>query len=59
LLESKTFIKYLGILLDSNLSWKAHIDYISLKISKTIGIISRLRHDNFISIFSNSFYPSL
>ena len=28
----------------SNLSWKAHIDYISLKISKTIGIISRLRY---------------
>ena len=35
-LESKTFVKYLGILLDSNLSWKAHIDYISLKISKQL-----------------------
>ena len=43
-LESKTFVKYLGILLDNNLSWKALIDYISLKISKTIGILSRLRY---------------
>ena len=43
-LESKTFVKYLCILLDNNLSWKALIDYISLKISKTIGILSRLRY---------------
>ena len=43
-LERKTFVKYLGVLIDSNLSWKSHVDYISLKISKTIGIISQLRH---------------
>ena len=28
----------------SNLSWKDHINYISTKISKGIGIIARLRH---------------
>ena len=43
-LERKNFAKYLGVLIDNNLSWKHHIDYIALKISKTIGIISRLRH---------------
>ena len=43
-LERKNFFKYLGVLIDNNLSWKHHIDYIALKISKTIGIISRLRH---------------
>ena len=43
-LERKNFVKYLGVLIDNNLSWKHHIDYIALKISKTIGIISRLRH---------------
>ena len=34
-------MKYLGILIDNNLSWKYHIDYIS---SKGIGMITRLRH---------------
>ena len=43
-LERKYFVKYLGVLIDNNLSWKFHVDYIALKISKTIGIISRLRH---------------
>ena len=43
-LEQKTFVKYLGILTDNNLSWKYHIDYISSKVSKGIGMIARLRH---------------
>ena len=43
-LERKSFVKYLGVMIDNNLSWKFHVDYIALKISKTIGIISRLRH---------------
>ena len=42
LLDRKTYIKYLGILIDSNLTWKYH--YITSKISKTIGVIARLRH---------------
>jgi len=43
-LEHKTCVKYLGVLIDGNLSWKHHIKYISMKISKGIGIIARLRH---------------
>ena len=43
-LERKTYVKYLGVLIDENLSWKHHINYISTKISKGIGIIARLRH---------------
>ena len=43
-LEQKTFVKYLGILIDNNLSWKYHIDYISSKVSKGIDMIARLRH---------------
>ncbi len=42
--EYKEFVKYLGVLIDSNLTWKYHIDNISSKISKAIGIIARLRH---------------
>ena len=43
-LECKEYIKYLGIIIDCHLSWKHHIDYIALKISKNVGIISKLRH---------------
>ena len=43
-LEFKEFVKYLGILIDNNFSWKYHIDYIVIKISRTIGLISKLRH---------------
>ena len=28
-LERKTYVKYLGVLIDENLSWKHHINYIS------------------------------
>ena len=37
-------MKYLGVLIDENLSWKHHINYIYTKISKGIGIIIRLKH---------------
>ena len=40
LFDQKTYIKYLGILIDSNLTWKYHISYITPKISKTIGVIA-------------------
>ena len=43
-LESKEYIKYLGILIDKNLTWKHHIDTVSLKISKTVGLLAKLRH---------------
>jgi hypothetical protein len=34
---------FLGIVLTENLKWKAHVDYISKKISKTVGILNRLK----------------
>ena len=43
-LERKDFVKFLGILIDCNFKWKHHINSILLKISKTIGILARLRH---------------
>ena len=43
-LERKSYIKYLGVLIDENLSWKHHILHIASKISTSIGIIARLRH---------------
>ena len=60
-LERKNFVKYLGVLIDNNLSWKYHIDFIALKISKTIGIISRLRHfiptSILLNIYRSLIYP--
>ena len=43
-LEIKNSIKYLGVLIDEKLYWKNHIDSVITKISKTIGIITKLRH---------------
>ena len=37
---------YLGIILDKNLNWKSHVEALSKKISKTVGIMNRLK--NFI-----------
>ena len=36
--------KYLGITFDSNLTWKSHINELCLKLSKTVGILSKVRH---------------
>ena len=43
-LECKNYVKYLGVLIDENLSRKYHMAHIASKISKTTGIIARLRH---------------
>ena len=37
-------MKYLGVLIDKNLSWKYHIDAIATKIGKNVGLIAKLRH---------------
>ena len=57
-LESKVYIKYLGVLIDKNLSWKYHIDAIATKISKNVGLIAKLRHYVPRKILLN-FYKSL
>ena len=43
-LECKDHVKYFGVLLVSNLSWKFHIDNVALKVSRTVGVLARLRH---------------
>ena len=62
-LECKEHVKYLGILLDSNLNWKFHIEYVALKISKIIGVIARLRHFvplcTLLNIYRSLIFPYL
>ena len=60
-LERKDHVKYLGVIIDEHLSWKHHINYIALKISRNIGIISRLRHfvplKTLLSIYNSLISP--
>ena len=42
-LECKDYVKYLNILIDKNLNWKAHIFLVAFKINMTIGMIAKLR----------------
>ena len=42
--KENRLINFLGILVDENLSWNAHIDYIASKISKNLGILYKTRH---------------
>ena len=42
-IERVTETKFLGVILDHKLTFKSHIDYISNKIAKCIGIISKAR----------------
>ena len=43
-LEECDKYKYLGVIIDKNLSWKPHVEYISGKISKACGALAKLRH---------------
>ena len=43
-LEMKDYVKYLGSMIDSNLSWRYHIESICHNICKSIGIIAKIRH---------------
>ena len=42
-IERVTQFNFLGLILQSNLSWNKHVNHISLKVSKTIGILYRLK----------------
>ena len=58
-----TSTKFLGVIIDSNLSWKLHIDHICSKISKSIGIIKKARQvlakDTLLTLYYSFVYPYL
>ena len=50
--------KFLGIYIDEHLSWAQHIDYLSQKIARNVGILSKLKH--FLPMYiMNTLYYSL
>ena len=56
-----TKVKYLGLVVDENLSWDEHVEYISKKISRNIGIIKRMRsilpHESLITSYMTLVEP--
>ena len=56
-------VKYLGVLLESNLSCKFHINNVALKVSRTVGVVARLRHfvprTNLLNIYQSLILPYL
>jgi len=56
-------IKFLGIYLDKNLSFKPHIDYVSTKVSKSIGVLYKLNKflppDIMQTLYYNLIHPYL
>ena len=61
--EGKDHVKYLGVLLDSNLSWKFRIDNVALKVSRIVGVVARLKHfvprTNLLNIYQSLILPYL
>ena len=56
-------VKCLGVLIDSHLNWKEHIQNLSKKLSKSIGIICKIRHyvssQILIQLYHAIIYPFL
>ena len=48
-IKQMNFTKCLGIYIDEHLSWAQHIDYLSNKIARNVGILSKLKH--FLSMY--------
>ena len=55
-ISQKEHIKYLGITIDSHLNWKNHIFNVSKKISRSIGIMYKLREFMNIKMLINIYY---
>ena len=43
-LERVNSTKFLGVIIDENLTWKNHIDAISKTMSRNIGMLCKLKH---------------
>ena len=60
LLRPSDYVKYLGIYIDPNLNWKINTNILASQLSRSIGMLSKLRHyvttDTLRSIFCNIFF---
>ena len=44
LFEYKNYVKFIGLLIEGNFTWKDHIRTLTTKINKTVALIPKLRH---------------
>ena len=61
-IEQNDYVKYLGVLIDSKLSFKQHIIGITKQISRAIGLLYKLRHVSkriLIMMYYSLIHPSL
>ena len=62
-IQEVSSVKYLGLTFDSNLTWKNHVNELCLKLSKTVGIFSKLSYyvkiDILIMLYYSLIYPFL
>jgi len=62
-LNQEYSIKYLGIIIDFNLSWKSQVSYIATKIKRNIEILCKLCHyvnsDILVKLYYALIYPFL
>ena len=62
-IDTVTHFSFLGVILDVQLSWKNHIDMITNKLSKIIGILHRMRYifpqRILLTIYNSLFVPHI
>ena len=55
-LNEEECIKYLGVMIDHNLRWKNHINYLSKKITRSLGLLSKIRYFVDFNTLINLYY---
>ena len=62
-LKQTNCIKYLGVFIDSKLSWIQHINYVKNKVSKCVGIMYKARRylskNSLVNLYHSFVYPYL
>ena len=60
LMKQAKYVKFLGVLLDENLTWKHHLSELSKKLARTCGIFFKIRHllpTNVFFLYITPYFP--
>ena len=55
-IQCENCVKFLGVLLDANLCWKHHINELSKKLSRTLGLFYKIKHYVPLEILKQLYY---